>query len=131
MKPFIKFEKPWGLEEVWAETPYYKGKFLTIEAGHRLSRKYHRSRTHTITVLTGELTLEVGPVTAGGEIKTHNVTPGTSVLLPTGQIHRFCAEGGTVRIVEVSSAGTTDYVRVEDDYDRITNIPPRIKRSLK
>ena len=131
MREISKIEKPWGLEETWADTPYYKAKFITINEGHRLSRKYHRSRTHTISVLSGSLTIEAGPTVAGGEIKTHNIGPGSTYHLPSGQIHRFCADGETVRVVEVSQAGTEDYIRVEDDYDRITNIPAPLPASPK
>ena len=131
MREVSRVEKPWGLEEKWADTPYYKGKFLTIEAGHRLSRKYHRYRTHSICVLDGTLTIESGPTVTGGEIETITVETNQAFHLPSGQIHRFCAEAGRVRIVEVSQSGTSDYVRVEDDYDRITNLPEQLRSSDK
>lgn len=124
-------EKPWGREETWADTPYYRGKFLTIDAGHRLSRKYHRSRIHTVAVVSGVLTIEVGPRFHGDQIIPVDVKEGESYDLPSGQIHRFCAETGTVRLVEVSQGGVTDYIRVEDDYDRITNLPEILKHSDK
>ena len=124
-------EKPWGTEETWADTPYYKGKILTINGGHRLSRKYHRHRMHTITVVTGVLTIEAGPTYHGGDITKIEINEGEAYHLPTGQIHRFCAEGRTVRLIEVSQAGTSDYVRVEDDYDRITNLPQPLPHSTK
>ena len=34
-------EKPWGKEEIWAETDKYLGKFLYINIGEMLSRQYH------------------------------------------------------------------------------------------
>jgi len=130
-KTLLVTEKPWGVEEVWADTAYYKGKFLTINGGHRLSRKYHLSRHHTVCVMTGELTIEAGPTHTGGDITKITLSPNETYHLPSGQIHRFCAEDGPVKIVEVSQAGTTHYVRVEDDYDRITNLPGRIPHSTK
>ena len=33
--------KPWGSEEIWAETDAYIGKILTIRQGHRLSLQHH------------------------------------------------------------------------------------------
>jgi Obg family GTPase CgtA-like protein len=53
-------QKPWGKEEIWAETPKYVGKYLHINAGHRLSRQYHERKEETIRVLSGKLILEVG-----------------------------------------------------------------------
>ena len=34
-------EKPWGGEEVFAETERYVGKILTVRAGQALSLQYH------------------------------------------------------------------------------------------
>ena len=127
----ITTEKPWGLEETWADSPYYKGKILTINSGHRLSRKYHRHRTHTITVVSGVLTIEAGPTHQGGDIVKIEVAEGEAYHLPSGQVHRFCAEGTAVRLIEVSQGGASDYVRVEDDYDRISNLPGNIPHSTK
>lgn len=86
---------------------------------------------HTITVMTGTLTIEAGPTYHGDEITHIEIREGEAYHLPTGQIHRFCAEGDTVRLIEVSQAGNSDYIRVEDDYDRITNLPRRLPHSTK
>ena len=40
-----RVEKPWGHEEIWAETENYLGKLLFIRAGHRLSLQ-HLSLIH-------------------------------------------------------------------------------------
>jgi len=116
-------EKPWGIEEVWASSHAYVGKFLYIKGGHRLSRKYHRRKNHTIKVVEGTLTLEVGPHKEGGQIEIHTLDAGEAYHLAPQTIHRFCAEGGAVTLVEVSSQGSDDSVRLEDDYRRITDIP--------
>ena len=116
-------EKPWGTEQVWASTPYYKGKFLTIDPGHKLSRKYHVTRSHTICVLEGTMTLECGPNYEGDTIKIVELKEGDIRHLHANDVHRFCAGETGVRLVEVSNGGRDDYIRVEDDYDRITNLP--------
>ena len=36
--------KPWGYEELWAQTPDYLGKILHINKGERLSLQYHRKK---------------------------------------------------------------------------------------
>tara|TARA_R110002110_G_scaffold54972_4_gene157221 strand:+ start:1117 stop:1515 length:399 start_codon:yes stop_codon:yes gene_type:complete len=116
-------EKPWGHEEVWATTSRYAGKILFIKKGHRLSRQYHRMKEETIMVLDGVLVCEEGPRKKGEEIIRHVLLAGDVFHVTPGTIHRFCAEGGDVRLVEVSTAEISDVVRLEDDYRRITDIP--------
>ncbi len=53
-------DKPWGHEEIWAETKDYVGKILEINPGHKLSRQYHNLKEETFRVLEGILTLEIG-----------------------------------------------------------------------
>ena len=57
----MKVEKPWGHEIRWAISDKYLGKILHINAGHRLSKQYHREKDETIYVLKGSLLLEMGP----------------------------------------------------------------------
>lgn len=108
-------EKPWGHEEIWAETRRYVGKYLHIKSGKRLSRQYHQKKEETIRVLEGELLLELGTsdniiqkILKKGE--TYHVMPGT--------IHRFCATKEDVILVEVSTTELDDVVRLVDDYER-------------
>ena len=124
-------EKPWGTEEIWASTPQSVGKILTIHGGHRLSRKYHRVKNHTIRILSGTLTLEVGPRVPGGDITVLKLVPGAAYYLQSRTIHRFCAEDRDVVLVEVSNQGASDSVRLEDDYRRIRQIPDRGRQSEK
>tara|TARA_R100000808_G_scaffold13845_1_gene33213 strand:+ start:6219 stop:6617 length:399 start_codon:yes stop_codon:yes gene_type:complete len=116
-------EKPWGHEEIWAQTARYAGKILFIKDGHRLSRQYHNVKEETIMVLDGLLTCEEGPRHEGEEIQVHLMGPGQIFHVSPGTIHRFCAENGDVRLVEVSTSEIQDVVRLEDDYRRIENIP--------
>jgi mannose-6-phosphate isomerase-like protein (cupin superfamily) len=108
-------EKPWGHEEIWAETDRYAGKFLIIRAGEMLSRQYHVHKEETICVLSGTLVLEIG---AGSDIEQRRLEPGESFHVTPGTIHRFCADQQDVRLVEVSTAELDDVVRLEDRYDR-------------
>lgn len=108
-------DKPWGHEEIWAETARYAGKFLVIRAGEELSRQYHEKKEETIHVLEGVLRLEVGrddaiEVRRLGVGETFHVTPGT--------VHRFGADDVDVRLVEVSTPELDDVVRLEDRYRR-------------
>lgn len=116
-------EKPWGHEELWATSHRYVGKILFIKKGHRLSRKYHKVKEETIMVVEGILTCEHGPYFEGDQIYIEIMKPGDIFHVFPATIHRFCAEEGDVRLMEVSTPQIEDVVRLEDDYRRITDIP--------
>ena len=117
-------EKPWGHEELWAQSSRgYVGKILFIKKGHRLSRLYHRVKEETIMVLEGTLICEAGPYFEGDNIHLYVMHPGEIFHVTPGTIHRFCTEESDVRLVEVSTLETQDIVRLEDDYKRISHIP--------
>ena len=124
-------QKPWGTEEVWATTHHSVGKILTIGAGHRLSRKYHKIKNHNIRILAGSLTLEVGPMVEGGDVEVVTLREGDAYFLPALTIHRFCAGETEVKVLELSNSGASDSVRLEDDYRRVTEIPCRGHQSDK
>jgi|ETNvirenome_6_85_1030632.scaffolds.fasta_scaffold01750_6 mannose-6-phosphate isomerase-like protein (cupin superfamily) len=119
--PYI--EKPWGYERIFAQTDKYVGKFLFIAGGHRLSRQYHEEKDETITVLSGPLTLEVGPIGDDQTITSITLLVGEAFHIAPGLIHRFCApEGVDVELIEVSTPQLDDIIRLEDDYKRIPDI---------
>ena len=124
-------EKPWGHEEIWAQTSRYVGKILFIKAGQRLSRQYHKVKEETIMVIEGVLTCEHGPYFKGDKVYTERMGVGTTFHVPTGTIHRFCAEEGNVKLVEVSTPEIEDVVRLEDDYRRIEELPEPLPESWK
>jgi mannose-6-phosphate isomerase-like protein (cupin superfamily) len=106
-------EKPWGREEIWAETDRYVGKYLHINPGHRLSLQYHKNKMETVSVLRGELVLE----TANGVIRI--LSPGDTFHVEPGTIHRFGAKDSEgVVLIEVSTPELDDVIRLSDDYLR-------------
>ena len=107
--------KPWGKEEIWAETPKYVGKYLYISAGHRLSRQYHEKKEETIRVLQGLLLLELG---TGANIMQLALSPGEIYHVTPKTVHRFCAKDDDVVLVEVSTPELDDVIRISDDYSR-------------
>lgn len=112
-------EKPWGYEEIWAETPRYAGKILHINSSHRLSRQYHERKEETIRVLSGLVTIECGnPNTSGFHATKYAV--GSTFHVTPGVVHRFCAYDGDVDLIEVSTPELNDVIRLEDDYTRNT-----------
>ena len=110
----LTVNKPWGYEEIFANTEKYIGKILFIKEGHRLSRQYHDQKDESITVLSGVITVEFGEK---GNDKLV-MEPGYSTRIRPGTIHRFCASIGDVKLLEVSTPEMDDVVRLEDDYGR-------------
>lgn len=110
-----RVEKPWGHEEIWAETERYAGKFLIIRDGQMLSRQYHEKKDESICVVDGLLDLELGQ---GPTLEVRRMAVGEAFHIRPGTVHRFCARSGDVRLVEVSTPELQDVVRLEDMYDR-------------
>ena len=114
-KKIIK--KPWGHEEIWAETERYVGKILNINPGHRLSLQYHRTKMETLYVLSGTLTIWSDE----DDQRYMLCGPGSVYHVQPGQVHRFGAdetETEPIRILEVSTPELDDVVRLADDYTR-------------
>jgi len=84
--------KPWGKEEILVETPYYRIKRITVNAGARTSLQYHNQKVETLIYPDGRI--------------EH---------IPPKKIHRIV---GPVTIIEVSHGSDSDVVRIEDDYGR-------------
>ena len=111
-----KIEKPWGQEEIWAETDKYIGKILTILPGHRLSLQYHEKKEETIYVLQGKLNIWLSE----SEENKIVLNKGAVYHVKPGQIHRFGApKGNTItKLIEVSTPELDDVIRIKDDYKR-------------
>lgn len=105
--------KPWGMEEIWARTAAYVGKFLHINAGAALSRQYHTIKEETLCVLSGVVRLELGE--RGEDVRL--MTVGCVYHVKPTEIHRLIAVSRSV-VCEVSTPELDDVVRLEDDYGR-------------
>ena len=104
-------KKPWGQEDIFADSGLYLGKVLTINKGHKLSLQYHRKKHETLYVLRGRCLMEIRG-------KKRFYKAGEAVAIPPGTLHRFCAPVGKVTLLEVSTYHPDDTVRVKDDYGR-------------
>ncbi len=111
-----RISKPWGHEEIWAQTDVYVGKMLVIREGHRLSLQHHRQKQETLRIMTGSVRLVVGTSTT--TLSERVLGPGDVVHLPPGTVHRIEALEDA-EIVEVSTPELHDVVRHEDDYGRL------------
>lgn len=109
-----RVDKPWGHELIWAETPRYVGKLLHIQAGHRLSRQYHRVKEETLLIQSGEMELEIGPLET---LEKRRMMKGDVFHVRPGTIHRMIAVTD-VDVIEVSTPELDDVVRLEDVYGR-------------
>jgi len=110
-----RVEKPWGHEEIWAETDEYLGKILHIRAGHRLSLQHHEVKDETLRVLSGRMILQVDD--DAGQLTDRTLGPGDVARIRPGQRHRFAAIEDC-DVLEVSTPQVDDVVRHEDDYGR-------------
>ncbi len=110
-------EKPWGGEEVFAETERYVGKILTVRAGQALSLQYHVSKDETMRVLEGSCELHLGRGPGSHNLDVAVLGPGDVRHIGPGFLHRLVALTD-VRILEVSTPGLDDVVRLEDRYGR-------------
>jgi len=106
--------KPWGKEIWFAQTRKYVGKIIWIKKGHRLSKQYHRFKHETLYTDDGKYILEI-------DGKKRLMKKGSVVVIPPKTVHRLEAKYSNVKIIEVSTPQVNDVVRLEDDYDRVTN----------
>ena len=108
-------DKPWGSELIWALSPDYCGKILTVETGESLSLQYHEKKDESWYVLDGAANLELG--LADTELKTIEIRKGDAFRFEPGTRHRVTATE-TLRVLEVSTPHLDDVVRLEDRYGR-------------
>ncbi|HSO21509.1 MAG TPA: cupin domain-containing protein [Chondromyces sp.] len=114
-------DKPWGHEEIFAETEGYVGKILFIRRGEALSLQYHERKEETLRVLDGELDMVFGA--AVESLQTQRLRIGDVFHVSPGELHRMVA-ATDCRLLEVSTNHLDDVVRLEDRYGRKgTNAP--------
>jgi len=115
--------KPWGGEEVFAETERYVGKILTVRAGQRLSLQYHVRKDETMRVMAGRCELHIGRFPGDRELQVLQLGPGDVCHIEPGVVHRLVAVTD-VSVIEVSTPDLDDVVRIEDVYGRTgTSLP--------
>jgi len=108
-------DKPWGHEEIFAETEVYVGKILAIRAGQALSLQYHEVKDETLRVLDGELDMITGPDVE--HLVRVRMAAGDVFHVAPEELHRMVAITDC-RLLEVSTNHLDDVVRLEDRYGR-------------
>jgi mannose-6-phosphate isomerase-like protein (cupin superfamily) len=110
-----RVEKPWGWELHWANSELYVGKILHVRAGEALSLQYHVEKDETICVLSGEMTLVVGP--SEKELEEIVMREHDAYRITPGTVHRMIAITDC-DILEASTPHLDDVVRLDDRYGR-------------
>ncbi|RLE28145.1 MAG: cupin [Acidobacteria bacterium] len=114
-RPARFVHKPWGHEEIFAETDRYAGKILVVKSGECLSLQYHEKKEETLRVLEGKIIFETGNDAAS--LEGAELGPGDVFHIPPRLIHRMEAVTDCT-LIEVSTADLDDVVRLSDRYGR-------------
>ena len=114
-RPARFVHKPWGHEEIFAETDRYAGKLLVVKSGEILSLQYHEKKEETLRVLEGRVIFETG--SDHTTLEAIELGPGDVFHIPPGLIHRMEAVTDCT-LIEVSTAHLDDVVRLSDRYGR-------------
>ena len=113
--------KPWGHEEIFAETDRYVGKLLVVTAGETLSLQYHEIKEETLRMLEGTMAFITGPDVEN--LERIELNAGDIFHVPPGWVHRMEAVTNCT-MLEVSTPELDDVVRLDDRYGREgTNAP--------
>jgi mannose-6-phosphate isomerase-like protein (cupin superfamily) len=108
-------DKPWGHEEIFAETANYVGKILFIREGEALSLQYHEIKEETLRILDGKLELVTGE--DENHLESHYLEAGAVFHIAPGTLHRMIGTSDC-RLLEVSTNHLDDVVRLDDRYGR-------------
>jgi mannose-6-phosphate isomerase len=106
--------RPWGYYTILNESSNHKTKYIYIEAGKRLSYQKHKKRHEHWFIVSGN-----PYVTINGVSKI--MSPGHSIDIKAGDLHRIESQGKPVEFIEVQTGtyfGEDDIQRIEDDYNR-------------
>jgi mannose-6-phosphate isomerase len=111
-------ERPWGDYSVLHFENFYQVKKLVVKPGNRISLQSHQLRAEHWFILAGQGTAELN----GNEVA---LSPGDSIDIPIGAIHRISCTGESelvfIEIQTGCSFHEEDITRYADDYGRITN----------
>ncbi|MCX5938745.1 MAG: phosphomannose isomerase type II C-terminal cupin domain [Cyanobium sp. LacPavin_0920_WC12_MAG_62_9] len=115
-----RVERPWGWFENLGNGDGYLVKRLLIRSGARISLQKHRHRSEHWVVVAGEGLLQI-------DGDTVPATPGTSVFIPQGSLHRATAGSRDLVLVEVQRGAVLredDIERFDDDFGRAGDFGP-------
>ena len=95
-----KIEKEWGYELIIHNDDMYCGKILFIKKGHCISLQFHKKKTETFYLQSGELLCkfsEQADFISPEEMKIVKMNSGDVKEIPVGFIHQvFAVEDSTI-----------------------------------
>jgi len=103
-------EKPWGNVNIFAHTPFYQGKILTIKKGEATSLQKHALR-HT------NIYLDEGVLLVHHNTNKQKMYPGEKKHFIPGDVYRMVALE-EAKVIEVSTPQTGETTVIEDRYGR-------------
>jgi mannose-6-phosphate isomerase len=110
----MREDRPWGYYVILNESDNHKTKYIYINPNGRLSYQRHEKRHEHWFIVSGHPF-----ITINGQQKL--MSPGHSIDLKAGDLHRIEAQESPVEFIEVQTGtyfGEDDIVRIEDDYGR-------------
>src|SRR3990167_2365649 len=105
--------RDWGREILIAQTEHYIGKILLMNAGKAGGLQCHREKIETFFLDEGQAWVDYDA--GDGRLTRLVMTPGMSVHVPAGAVHRVTAINAC-KFFEVSTAHFEDRVRLEAEY---------------
>jgi mannose-6-phosphate isomerase-like protein (cupin superfamily) len=100
--------KGWGEERWLHNDPLYCGKILVVNEGKRCSLHYHELKTETFYVQQGRIRMELTDLASARQSppvirEVFEMSPGDTLLLTPGTVHRFTSLDGDAHIFEFST----------------------------
>jgi mannose-6-phosphate isomerase-like protein (cupin superfamily) len=114
-------KKPWGQEQILFKEGDIQVKILCINKGESTSLQYHENKTETIIPLDNNSIIKVNySKVLDKEVVEEEayLSKGDKYYVPNMLIHRFIAQNGDTRLLEVSNGKDEDIIRLEDKYNR-------------
>ena len=106
-------QKPWGHEIEHYRDQHCSIWWLHIDAGKETSMHCHVHKCTTLIVRGGQATLHTLHA-------THELVPGSMVIIESGAFHKTSSNGGPVVLYEIESpVNKRDVVRLFDKYGRV------------
>lgn len=110
----MRESRPWGYYEILQESDISKTKLIHIDAGQKLSYQKHQKRHEHWFIISGHPLVKIN-----GESKI--MSPGYSIDIKAGDLHRIESQGSIVEFIEVQTGtyfGEDDIERIDDIYGR-------------
>jgi mannose-6-phosphate isomerase len=110
----MKEYRPWGYYEILNETENHKSKYIYVESDQSLSYQRHEFRSEHWFIVSGYPSIVID-----GEASV--LSPGDSVDILAGSLHRISSKGAPIEFIEVQTGtyfGEDDIERLDDEYGR-------------